>query len=638
MVNKTVRDLVIDDWIEFSAIGLCHFGVNGEILSINGPAFRCLNLDKTFKSIDELLGQNITELIADYKFLFDLIKDKSIIRDFELQLIFKDGTQKWLLHDCVRGHGGEYDTAIHVIFRDISDYKNIQMNLCQSEKYLCSIIDTIQDIVYRIDTEGLVTFISDSIRQYGYEPDELVGKNITEIIHPEDREKAKFKIDERRSGDRRTREFEIRLLTKNKNEIKFEFKESAITSIPSFEISAEGLYDIDQDGRKKYIGTQGVARDISKRKSVEYAKLMLEEKCSTVLQTLYDGYYEITIDGTILFVNNALAQMLGYNSADIIGKNFINFFPSGSEKEYECITSGIEKIENNHINKLWSLITSSGRIKNFEGSISQIKDSSNHLIGLRGILRDITNKTKIEQELLRARKLEAIGILAGGIAHDYNNALTAIIGNISLAKMEAGENNPDLIEILNDAETASLKAKDLTQRLSGFAKGGRPIKKIISIIPVLKESAENAIYGYAGNYILKQADDIWNVDGDEIQIGQVFDHILKNAREAMPDGGTIFLNIENVVVDIEKSHHEITLQPGKYVLVTVKDSGCGIESEDIYKIFDPYFTTKDMSSGMGLAISYAIIKRHRGYIDVKVIMGEGAEFLIYFPAVFEKAV
>jgi PAS domain S-box-containing protein len=638
MVKKSGKVSLIDDWNEFSAIGLCHFGINGEILSINGPAFACLKLNESVLNIDDLPGKNITELISEYKLLFDAVKKNSIIRDFELHVTFKDGTRKWLLHDCARGRGGKSDTGIQVIFRDISDYKKIQMNLNKSEKYLSSIIDTIQDIVYRIDTEGLVTFISDSIRQYGYIPEELIGKSITEIIHPDDREKAKYKIDERRSGERKTREFEIRLLTKNKQEVKFEFKESAIPAVPSFEISAEGLYETDEEGRKKYVGTQGVARDISIRKSIEIDKLMLEEKCSTVLQTLLDGYYEIAINGTVLFMNNALAEMLGYNSDEITGMNFNDFVPADSEKKHEKFTDWIINSGKINLIKSWDIRTKSGRIKNFEGSVSQIKERNGNLIGLRGILRDITNKTKIEQDLLRARKLEAIGILAGGIAHDYNNALTAIIGNISLAKMEVGNSNPDLIEILNDAETASLKAKDLTQRLSGFAKGGRPVKKNISLIPILKESAENVIYGYNGKYELKQGDDIWDVDADEIQIGQVFDHIIKNAREAMPDGGIIFINIENVLVDKEKSHHEISLQPGKYVMVSVKDNGCGIESEDIYKIFDPYYTTKDMSSGMGLAISYAIIKRHRGYIDVRIIMGEGVEFLIYFPALIEKAV
>ena len=237
--------------------------------------------------------------------------------------------------------------------------------------------------------------------------------------------------------------------------------------------------------------------------------------------------------------------------------------------------------------------------------------------------------------MLRARKLEAIGIFAGGIAHDYNNALTAIIGNISLAKMEIGSDNESMLEILNDAEKASHRVKELTRQLSTFSKGGKPVKNRTSVLGILQKVAHEIIPGSKCKYTLDADEHLSQVDIDEFQIGHALENIIFNAVEAMPEGGTVKLKLENVIVEEIKSHHEISLLPGKYIRISVKDSGNGISDTEIYSIFDPYYSTKPMASGMGLAVSYAVIKRHNGYIDVKSEAGEGAEFIVYIPVAEE---
>jgi PAS domain S-box-containing protein len=355
-----------------------------------------------------------------------------------------------------------------------------------------------------------------------------------------------------------------------------------------------------------------------------------DDKWQAVLDTLEDGYYECDLDGIFVSANSAFCRITGYSRDEIIGMDYkILFTADEGEKIYRAYHDVFVTRRPSMISS--TLNDKSGRKKQIESSISLISDDAARASGFRGIIRDVSEKKRMEKELLRARKLEAIGILAGGIAHDYNNALTAILGNISLAKMEAGPEAEGLIEALNDAEEASLKAVELTRHLSTFAKGGKPDLAVINYGGPLRTVVDIALGGYTGTCELDLQNDLWPVNVDEFQINQVMTYILNNAVESMQPPGAIRIKAENTIVENQESHHEITLQPGKYVRISIQDEGVGIPAEDIHRIFDPYFTTKEMSSGMGLATSYAIIKRHHGYIDVRSTPGKGSTFFVYLP-------
>ncbi|MBN2158717.1 MAG: PAS domain S-box protein [Spirochaetes bacterium] len=358
---------------------------------------------------------------------------------------------------------------------------------------------------------------------------------------------------------------------------------------------------------------------------------MSHEKLNSIVDSLEDGYYETDLSGHFTHVNTAMCDITEYSANEILGVSYKKLYtPEDVEKIYNSyhevfVTGKPARLIN------FFAITKHGRKKLMEGSVALAKEADGTVTGFRGIVRDVSEKQKIEKELLRARKLEAIGILAGGIAHDYNNALTAILGNISLAKMEASPDNGGLIEVLNDAEEASLKAVELTRRLSTFARGGKPERQVVDCSDSIRATVDSVLGGYHGTYEVVIGKELWKVDVDEFQIGQVITFILNNAVESMSKPGPIRVTAENVVVEKEESHHEITLQPGNYVKVSISDEGVGIAPEDIHSIFDPYYTTKDVASGMGLATSYAIIKRHHGYIDVKSVLGGGTTFYIYLP-------
>ena len=244
------------------------------------------------------------------------------------------------------------------------------------------------------------------------------------------------------------------------------------------------------------------------------------------------------------------------------------------------------------------------------------------------IVRDITERKKRDEEFIRACKLKSLSTLAGGIAHDFNNLLTGILGNASIARTFVNPGDK-LHKIMTDLENTSLRAKDLTQQLLTFAKGGAPVKKTVSIAKLLRDSATLVLSGSNVKCDFAIANDLWPVVVDEGQIAQVIHNLIINAKQAMPDGGTIQVSAENFALSAENNPF---IKNGKYVKITVKDTGVGIPEEHLPKIFDPYFTTKEEGSGLGLATAYSIIKNHAGYIMAESAAGVGTTFYIHLPA------
>ncbi|HBF42929.1 MAG TPA: hypothetical protein DDW42_04740 [Desulfobacteraceae bacterium] len=238
-------------------------------------------------------------------------------------------------------------------------------------------------------------------------------------------------------------------------------------------------------------------------------------------------------------------------------------------------------------------------------------------------------KQEMEQEILKAQKVESIGILAAGIAHDFNNILTAISGNISLAKIYLKPEEKAYKKLIQ-AEKAFHQAKDLTQQLSTLSKNGvSPNKETISIAKLIKDTAGFALAGSNVRCEYFLPDDLYHVEVDEGQLNQVINNLVINAGQAMPGGGRISLRAKNVTI---KRGNSFTLKEGKYIKISIRDQGVGIPKADLPRIFDPYFTTKEKGSGLGLATSYSIIKKHDGYINVKSEPDVGTTFNIYVPA------
>jgi len=257
-----------------------------------------------------------------------------------------------------------------------------------------------------------------------------------------------------------------------------------------------------------------------------------------------------------------------------------------------------------------------------------IFDDTGNVVMVAEYVRDITERKRLEDEVRKSHKLESLGILAGGIAHDFNNLLTGILGNISLAKLKMSHEDTNYLR-LDSAEKAAERARDLTQQLLTFSKGGAPIKKTASIEQIVMDSASFVLRGSNVKCKFVVPDSAWPVEADEGQMSQVINNLIINADQAMPDGGIINVTVENLTAGAKDI---MTVKEGRYVKISIEDHGIGIAEQHLQKIFDPYFTTKQKGSGLGLATVYSIIKNHDGYIMVESTAGSGTIFQIYLPA------
>lgn len=326
-------------------------------------------------------------------------------------------------------------------------------------------------------------------------------------------------------------------------------------------------------------------------------------------------------------VNKVLAEIMGISKEQFEGKPLSDLYPKDRAEAYwkadkEVIASGKPVT-----NIIESTETKQG-IRWVQTDKVPYRDAQGNIIGIIGFSIDITDRKRVEEELFKARKLESIGILAGGIAHDFNNILTSIIGNISMAKMRA-KSEHKIYDLLNAAETASMKARRLTGQLLTFAKGGTPVKEISSISNILKESSAVVLRDSKLECKFQIAEDLWPVEADPGQISQVIYNIVANSSQAMPEGGIILITAENL---LPEKINDIPVSPGRYIHISIKDHGVGIAEKNLSNIFDPYFTTKKEGSGIGLAVAYSIIKKHYGHISVDSSLGVGTTFHIYLPA------
>ena len=269
----------------------------------------------------------------------------------------------------------------------------------------------------------------------------------------------------------------------------------------------------------------------------------------------------------------------------------------------------------------WFRITSAG-----------LRDASGSLFGAMETLEDITEQKLAQEELLQKTKLESLGTFANGVAKDFDSLLSAILRNVFLAKISTTEEDKMLEEGLAVAEKAGLQAKELAHRLITFAQRGYPVRKLENLGPVLREAAEKVFKDSNATCNISIAEDLWPCEVDAVQIRQAVENVLINAKEAMPNGGTVDLLAENTTIGTMIK----PLGQGNYVRVIIRDRGIGIPRENLSRIFDPYFTTKKSKGrggiGLGLAISDSIIKYHKGLITVESVVNSGTTFSIYLSA------
>lgn len=492
-----------------------------------------------------------------------------------------------------------------------------EITLEETEEKYSNLFHNSNDGIFMHDLDGNIIDVNQkALDMFGYSRAEIMQCTIAELHPPEALAISKYAFD-RISRDGFV-SFEI------------DFKKENGDIFPA-EVSSS-LFEIR--GQKVI---QGIVRDISERKRAEKALAQEKEQLAVTLRSIGDGVITTDVEGRIILVNYVAEALTGWNHEEASGRALGEIFNIISEGTREPCENPVEKVlregtvvgfANDTI-----LVSKDGTERIISDSGAPIRDLEGNIIGVVLVFRDVTERRMLERELQKASKLESVGILAGGIAHDFNNFLTGVLANIHLAQM-AADSKEEVFTRLTEAEKAALMAKDLTQQLLTFSEGGVPVMRATSVGELIKETTVFALRGSSIQPEFHIADDLWNVEVDVGQIGQVINNLVINAVQAMPDGGVVKVEAENVVLAGEEL---LPLFPGRYVKVSVTDTGVGIHPDYVSRIFDPYFTTKQKGSGLGLAICYSIISKHSGHISVDSSLGEGTTFHIYLLAVKEDA-
>lgn len=389
-------------------------------------------------------------------------------------------------------------------------------------------------------------------------------------------------------------------------------------------------FPFEEKDRSTVESSLSVFIDIVRRKEAEKALMKSEGRYRRLVESSPESIFIFNAN-KLNFANNAGMKLLGAESPDeIIGKPLQEII---HPDDYESVKGLITEMLGNH----HEIPLTERRFKKVDGSAVDVEMVAIPFtypdrMGVQIVALDISERKKMEIELLRIERIESIGVLAGGIAHDFNNILTGILGNIDLAKTFSIPES-EALRFLHNAHRAATRAKELTQKLLTFSKGGLPLRTTTSISEIITDSVNFILSGSNISFEYSQPDDLWAVNIDVVQFRQVIENLTINAHQSMPAGGLLTIRAENVA---GITGHALPLKDRMYVMVTVNDHGVGIPEENLLKIFDPYFTTKDKGSGLGLATAYSIIGKHDGLITVESEQGHGTTFFIYIPATREE--
>jgi PAS domain S-box-containing protein len=371
-----------------------------------------------------------------------------------------------------------------------------------------------------------------------------------------------------------------------------------------------------------------LGRDITELK--RYEKEILEEReyLSVTLRSIGDAVISTDANGKIMVINRVAEKLTGYSKDEAVGRDIDSVFNIVDRKTGKNLESPYKMVmqtgKNIFLGSDILLISKNKDPYIISDSGAPIFDNEKNIIGVVIVFRDVTENEMMQQELIKMEKLKSVGILAGGIAHDFNNILTAIRSNISLIRIIMDEEKVE--KIYEKVDNSIERAKKLTNQLLTFSKGGSPVKKITQIKDIIKDTVDFTLAGSNVKVVYQFDPELPLLYVDSDQVSQVFQNLAVNARDAMENGGNLMIQVENVYIDDDKK-----LNPGEYLSIKFTDEGNGISPEIRQKIFDPFFTTKKKGSGLGLTISYSIISKHGGTIELDSKEGVGSTFTIYLP-------
>ncbi len=526
-----------------------------------------------------------------------------------------DGTELWFESTIVpvKDDQGQLE-YIMVISMDITERKQAEEALQKKEAQLRQIIDLVPHFIFVKDETGRFEVVNKATAEvFGTTVEDLTGRRDSDFVANQE-EADHFRADDLEvihSG--KTKVIPVELMTDSENRLRY----LQTTKVP-FQSSSSGTPSL-----------LGVAVDITERVNAEAERRRLMAAIEQLAETII-----ITdLDGAIEYVNPAFEQITGYASEETVGQN-ISILYSGvhdaafMEEMWKVLQQG-QMWSGQFVNK-----KKDGTLYTEEATISPVRDASGHIFNYVSVQRDITEKLNLEEQFRQAQKMESIGQLVGGVAHDFNNLLQIINGYANIARAKLTPNHA-VSESIEEIAKAGEHAKELVQQLLTFSR-----QQVIDPVDLnLNEEIEKSqkmLRHMIGEHIQFEfiaGDDVGIVFADKGQMHQVLMNLCVNARDVMPDGGTLTVQTENMAFGPDDLKTHSWARVGDYVRLSIKDTGCGMESETCEKIFDPFFTTKEVGKGTGLGLStvYGIMKQNEGYIDVTSEVGTGTEFKIYLP-------
>ncbi|MFC1557135.1 PAS domain S-box protein [candidate division KSB1 bacterium] len=580
---------------------------------------------------EEQVGRNVSEFFPEEELpllrsnIKKTINEDKPLYSVEYTMLRKDGTKIPVeaTSTLIRDNNGN-PKAILAYAQDITERKKAEEELKEREKNISVILDSVHDIIFQLSLSGFIKYVNPKVKDlYGYNPQDLIGKHFKKTTPAYEMPKALNALKSVFSG-KMIKAFEINQLDVNGNVIPME------------------IYLTPVKEKGKIVALQGVMRDLTERKKFESDLKQKDRQIKNIVEHSNEIFYVHDKNHNLTYISPQCEQIMGYTPEEMMVKwtelatdNQVN------EIGFELTEKALKTGEKQSAYPL-EIKRKDGIIAWIEIDESPLKNEDGIVIGMVGAARDITERKKAEEEkkllekqLLHSQKMESVGRLAGGVAHDFNNILSVIMGYADLLRLQFTDSTKNEGKAAGAIFRNTLRAKTLVSQLLGFSRRGKYNPEPVSINTLIKDSVNvsEIIFEMKIEVIYDFEENIHLCEVDKNQMDQVLTNLIINAKDAMPSGGRILFKTENVSLDKGFTKIIPQLNSGNYVKTSISDSGIGIPEEIKDNIFEPFFTTKGAGegTGLGLATVYGIIKNHQGHIDACSKPGKGTTFTFYLP-------
>ena len=592
-------------------IGYHEIDVHGAIVMVNRTELELLGYRP-----EEMLGHPVWEFIVDSESSRRAVAAKisgSMQSGGTYERTFRkkdETTLSVLVKDRpLLNEAGEV-LGIRSTVQDITERKKADEEL----RLMAQSVASAQDCISITDLENRFIFVNDAFRDaYGYTTEELLGKDIAILRSPRMLEGTTADILQGTHGGR----WHGEIVNRRKD---------------GSEFPVELWTSVVKDEKGTPVALVGAARDITDRKAAEELLRQSEEQFRLIAENLGDMIAVVDLDGKRIYNSPSYKSVLGDPEALKLTDGFLEIHPDDREKVrqvfQETVRTGIgQRLE-------YRFLLKDGSVRTIDSKGSVVRDSDGKIFRVIVVSRDVTEEKRLAAQFLRSQRMESIGTLAGGIAHDLNNVLSPVMMAIEVLRTKMSDEVGR--RILTTIETSAKRGADIVRQVLAFGRGVKGDRILVQLKHIVTEVVKIA-GGTLPKAIRIKTDmprDLWTVSADPTQMHQVLLNMLVNARDAMPGGGTLAISAENIKLDDTYSRMHLEAKPGAYVCIVITDTGTGIPAEIREKIFEPFFTTKEigMGTGLGLSTTLAIVRSHGGFINVDSEMGKGTTFKIYIPA------